>query len=635
MTNSVLAKLAVQISANTAEFNKNLSATQRSLTSFVGNVSKIAGTVGVAFSVQQVANFALEITKLAGEAQGVEAAFKRLPNSTRLMEQLKEATGGTVSELGLMKRAVQASNFDISLEALPKLLEFATLRAQQTGQSVDYLVDSIVTGIGRKSKLILDNLGISAVQLNEALGGVTTGVASIGDVADAVGKIASDNLSKMAGFSENAATKTQRLAAEWENFKIQLGEGSDNVGLIADGIDNLTLLLKNLSTFLSSDGASVLWDYLRLVTLVPRKTMDAANAVLEYANAQSTLSAAVEDFNERFSNKPLAGLGDDAEEFNAAIADMGKKAEKEGKKIVLLRDEFDNVVAVIKPFNETVRTLTADTEEQIITYQALKDKLTELNTQFEETDVNDQKKLLNIGNQIIATNKQIEAIEKLRKAEKEKNKFDKMDAAFFQMDRGTVFGEGAKSGGDFLESIGLDPKDIEEKLDAAGRAVSRFGLVVRSAQKEMIDLTPNVVSAISGIGQALGSAISGSIKLRDALLSVLGNVLVQLGEMLVTTGIGIIAFKKSLITLNGPLAIGAGIALITMGAYVSGSIKKLGKDAGSSGSSGSGLRSEFDPARFSGSSSVQDSNPRLITVIKGSDLWIALENYQRGRVTTG
>ena len=167
MAETVLAKMAVEISANAANFTKQLQTTQGKLNSFTSGLSNMAKTIGIAFGVQQIAGFAFEIAKLAGEAEGVKAAFDKLPNSTALMIQLKEATAGTVSELELMKRTVQATNFGIELEALPKLLEFAAIRAQQTGQSVDYLVDSIVTGIGRKSPLILDNLGISAVALKE------------------------------------------------------------------------------------------------------------------------------------------------------------------------------------------------------------------------------------------------------------------------------------------------------------------------------------------------------------------------------------------------------------------------------------------------------------------------------------
>ncbi len=185
---------------------------------------KIAGALAGAFAIKEIGQFVFAINQAAGEAQGVKAAFDRLKDSKRILEELKAATGGTVDELSLMKRTVQAANFGISLEALPKLLEFATLRAQQTGQSVDYLVDSIITGIGRKSPLILDNLGISAVALKEKLGDVSIAAADVGTVAEAVGAIASDELQNMAGFSENATTKVQRLGASWEDFKGTLGE---------------------------------------------------------------------------------------------------------------------------------------------------------------------------------------------------------------------------------------------------------------------------------------------------------------------------------------------------------------------------------------------------------------------------
>lgn len=237
--NSVLAKLSVLISAQTAEFGKALNQTQRELNGFTKNIEGLAKTVGIAFGVREVASFAFEISKLAGEAEGVEAAFSRLPNSEKVMKELKEATHDTVSELDLMKRTVQATNFGISLEALPKLLEFASLRAQQTGQSVDYLVDSIVTGIGRKSPLILDNLGISAVQLKKQLNGVSVEAASIGDVADAVGRIATESLGSMGEYSDNTATKVQQLNAQWENFKVRMGEAANESGVLKAALEEL------------------------------------------------------------------------------------------------------------------------------------------------------------------------------------------------------------------------------------------------------------------------------------------------------------------------------------------------------------------------------------------------------------
>lgn len=635
-TNSVLARLAVVISANSAQFTQVMSSTQKNIASFTTGIAKLTGALGIAFSVQQVASFALEISKLAGEAEGVSAAFERLPNSTRLMEELKQATGGTVGELGLMKRAVQAANFDISLKALPRLLEFATLRAQQTGQSVDYLVDSIVTGIGRKSKLILDNLGISAVQLNEALGGASTAAASIGEVADAVGKIAEDNLKNMAGFSENAATKTQQLAAEWENFKIQLGQGSNQVGLMEEGIEDLTLLLKNLSTFLSSDGANALWEYLRLVSFVPRQTLNAANAALEYANNLNSLNTAVENFNEQFGNRPFAGITEDTEEFNAALKDLEEKAEKDGKKILILRDELGKTVAVIKPFTQTVVSLTAQEDLHTETLESLLEKQKELNDQFAQTDANDKAKLINIGQQIQAVNKQIAALEALKKIESPD--FSKIGFTVPE------FGDANFTESDFQDQsidISIKPEDIESLnagIDAIlGLTYAYDGLIfkideVKEKEEEFVNFAGAVSSSISGIAMAFGAAISGSADFGDALLSTFGGVLVQLGEMLITTGLGVEAFKLSLESLNGAVAIAAGVALVALGSAMAGSIKSLGKNPkGGSTSSRSGLAfGDFNPAKFTGSSSVQDSNPKLIAVLKGQDIWIALENYRIG-----
>jgi hypothetical protein len=237
---TILAKMAVQISANTAELNKKLSQASGSLQSFQKNVAGLASGMAAAFGVREIAAFTLEISRLAGEAKGVSEAFDRLPRSERLMKDLKAATGETVSELDLMKRTVQATNFGISLGALPKLLEFASIRAQQTGQSVDYLVDSIITGIGRKSPLILDNLGISAVALKDKMNGVAVASASVGEVADAVGKIAEDSLKNMGEFSDNTSSKVQTLTASWDNFKVALGRTVNESGILQKAMNGLT-----------------------------------------------------------------------------------------------------------------------------------------------------------------------------------------------------------------------------------------------------------------------------------------------------------------------------------------------------------------------------------------------------------
>lgn len=184
---------------------------------------KVGGVIAAAFSVQQVLAFGKEVTALAAKAEGVERAFRRVGNP-QLLADLRKATRGTVTDLQLMQNAVKASNFDIPLKNLASLFAFAQARARETGESVDFLVDSIILGIGRKSPLILDNLGISAVQLREKFKGLSAEQASVGDIAQAVGEIADEAMKKMGAQADTAADSMAQLEASTTNLKVALGK---------------------------------------------------------------------------------------------------------------------------------------------------------------------------------------------------------------------------------------------------------------------------------------------------------------------------------------------------------------------------------------------------------------------------
>ena len=171
--------LTARIGADISELRTEMGKAQGLVQQFGNSVQSVAGTLGVAFGVQQIGSFAIELTKLAGQVDGVKQAFDKLKGSEQALNDLRAATKGTVSDFDLMKAAVQANNFKIPLDQLGSLFNFAYERAKATGQSVDYLVNSIVVGIGRKSPLILDNLGISAVELKEKLKADLTGLGGV------------------------------------------------------------------------------------------------------------------------------------------------------------------------------------------------------------------------------------------------------------------------------------------------------------------------------------------------------------------------------------------------------------------------------------------------------------------------
>lgn len=248
MAARVTPTVAVQISANLVKFTSTLEKASADLKNFGNQINKIGGVVGLAFGTAEVLRFGFEVSKLAGEAEAVTAAFNKIPGSVSLMRDLKNATGQTVSQLDLMKTAIKASNFQINLEQLPKLLEFATLRAQQTGQAVDYLVESIVMGIGRKSPMILDNLGISLIRLREKMKGVGTEAASIEQYTKVVSEIIDEDLGKMAAFSENTLTKVQRLNGAWGDLKVAIGDAANSTGILGTLIDGITAQMTVLAS---------------------------------------------------------------------------------------------------------------------------------------------------------------------------------------------------------------------------------------------------------------------------------------------------------------------------------------------------------------------------------------------------
>jgi chromosome segregation ATPase len=106
---------------------------------FLGTMAtKLAGLLGQQAS--RLKDFVLESARagveMAEQADGVTKAFNAMDNPN-LLDNLRKATKGTVNDVQLMTAAVKANDFRIPLEDLGKYLEFAQLKAQQTGQHRD------------------------------------------------------------------------------------------------------------------------------------------------------------------------------------------------------------------------------------------------------------------------------------------------------------------------------------------------------------------------------------------------------------------------------------------------------------------------------------------------------------------
>nr|DAE98883.1 MAG TPA: tail tape measure protein [Caudoviricetes sp.] len=186
---------------------------------FLGQVAVKGIEVAVGWGKTLLSTLSDTIDKsveLAESADGVAHAFEKIGTADYLQE-LRTATKNTVSDIELMKAAVKAKDFRIPLEDLGKYLSFAQLKAQQTGQELDYMVDSIVTGLGRQSPQILDNLGLSAAEIKEQ-------TKQTGDFMKGVAKIVEKNLAQAGETYISAADRATQRTVDLQNAQLALGK---------------------------------------------------------------------------------------------------------------------------------------------------------------------------------------------------------------------------------------------------------------------------------------------------------------------------------------------------------------------------------------------------------------------------
>lgn len=270
---TTVTQLNVDIGARLERLERALIVARRKIQGFgkkanaaLGEINKTIGRLGTSLVgvfagvevTRAIGSFIANSGRMAAELEGIENAFERL-NRPSLLSNLRNATKGTVSDLELMRRAVQANNFQIPVENLASLFQFAAKRAQETGESVEFLTNSIVLGIGRKSPLILDNLGISAVRLREELKGAGVELNTVGDIAAAVGRIAQEEMGKAGDITETAAIAAERLSSSVDNLKTAFGSFVNSPGAI--GFTNfLNTLVKGAAAAFGGGGTQSIQD---------------------------------------------------------------------------------------------------------------------------------------------------------------------------------------------------------------------------------------------------------------------------------------------------------------------------------------------------------------------------------------
>lgn len=668
---SIIGSIFVRLGLKSDEFSKGIKQSEGQLSSFKGVVGKIGGAIAGAFAVNKIVQFTKEAYKLAGQAQGVYNAFSRL-NRPGLLNDLKEATRGTTDELKLMQTAVQANNFKIPLDQLATYLKFATNRAIETGESVDYLVQSIILGIGRKSPLILDNLGISASELREEL-------AKTGDMGKAVGNIINKSMSEAGDAIETSAVKTQKLGAALKDLMVTVGnsqpvKGTGNAisNALTDWATGWNNIINSKSLNAFQKTAALLggsnWDFAatvagkekEILTLQDKRIQQRVDSFLKGINtieeAEKKLSLAQYSY---FSS------GKEREAVIAALKEKVKLIKSQEQEKIAREQTEKGIKAQIAALEE-LRAQEANPEKRAAytsEIESLKKRLelmTSTNTvvkgsiDYINQQIEAQEKLYNSTNiqsvrdMAAAKKKELEAAKALLEiTEKDKQKRDealKGDIASGYSTQGM--------GGSFwlkrveeknkleknLASYSFDPTLYKDKIQQFKEQAAEVDQVANSIHQT---ITNTMVSSFQALADGLaGISDMNAGQAIASLLKPLADMAITAGTIIMTTGKAIESLKAALSGFFGVGAIAAGAILVGIGVAARAGLSAIASSGGNSGSSSYSPNTSFSGGgSYSGASSqygyasyrAQSVDVNVTGRISGQDIVLASDKYLKNK----
>ncbi len=203
---------------------------------------------------------AFDFVEMGASIEKQRAAFESLAKShgssaDKILSNLKRISRGTVDTVSLMQSANKALLLGIDPGQFTKLMEIARAASKATGDTVTKSFEDITVGIGRQSKLILDNLGI-IVKVGDAN---KKYAAKLGKAAsaltDAEKKQAFLNATVEAGQAiiDGVGKDTDSTSDAIDRFKVSIKEATDELRELASaGLNGVIEAVEELNVKLES-----------------------------------------------------------------------------------------------------------------------------------------------------------------------------------------------------------------------------------------------------------------------------------------------------------------------------------------------------------------------------------------------
>lgn len=608
----ILGELWVKLGLKNDDLKKGLDESKKEVSGFTSAIKKVGGAIAAAFTVEKILSFTHQTAELANKAAGVKKAFDKL-NSPGLLSDLRRATMGTVDDLQLMQRAVQANNFKIPLDQLATYLQFATQRANETGQSVDYLVDSIITGLGRQSVLILDNLGISAAEIRDNMKDGAS-------MAEAVGKIIKEQMGDSAAAIDEAALATQRLSAAWTNFQLAFGEGTKGPWNWIKG--QLAGVLDMMTRVMNAKGFSF-WEKLGMVFGGVNADENREKLLNQEKARQEKENAAMQSAKAQV--EAIKTIEDAYKELKILEQDRLKLAGKPEDDPFVLRNKY--ALQYLKEYIEneekkakSVKSLVQQLEDEI----AAKEQLRDLSANEDE--------IRKLNDEIAAMKERLKVLqmstEEYKKYRNEQMKpIPEMQSGLSGIFDTKYLEQNANKGAKILDEASKQWK--EKTIQLNGEAIAQQQVTLEAINALNSAITSGVTASLSELANVIGGVENADVgSVVSALLSPLADACISAGMLIMTTGKGIEAMRDGLITFFGGNAIAAGAAMMAIGVAAKAGLAAIGKNAASGGYSNQSVTSYSGGYGVNAANYSQSNAYTLTTTLKGQDLLLAIQRTE-------
>jgi len=215
-------------------------------TSTIAMGAMVAGGIAAA---QQLASITLELNKLGAvttQTQNVfEALSGELKDSSSLLNNLRKATKGVVTDTALMQGANQLMRMGLADNAqeIEQLIDMA-VKLKQPTDTASEAVDNFAMMLANQSVERLDSFGISSAKVRAEIEKlIATGQALNREEAFkmAVLDLGADAVANLGSAVDESATEVAKLETRWQNFLDTIGQDvNTNIEITAKFINDVS-----------------------------------------------------------------------------------------------------------------------------------------------------------------------------------------------------------------------------------------------------------------------------------------------------------------------------------------------------------------------------------------------------------